>query len=42
VIRFLKLEAGWILTNMAYGEEKELLEILRFDNFGSIIDKILN
>lgn len=48
IVTFLKLESGWILTNMAYGDDKSL-EIL-FDqsnvnmnlNFNQILGSIFN
>ena len=36
--KYLKLEATWILTNLAYGEEQDLLLLL--DSKFGITDKI--
>ena len=30
ILRFLKLEAAWILTNLAYGDDEEIWGILEF------------
>jgi len=30
LMKYLKLEAGWILTNLAYGTEEELILLLEF------------
>jgi hypothetical protein len=33
-MHFLKLEAGWILTNLAYGSEEELKVLTDFGGYG--------
>jgi hypothetical protein len=40
----IKLEAGWIMTNLAYGDETELKNLLSFklDNGMSILSFVKN
>jgi len=40
-IKYLKLEAGWILTNIAYGS-KDVLNMLFNEHFIRVINKVLN
>ena len=48
IVTFLKLESGWILTNMAYGDDKSLEILLDQSNanmnlnFNQILGGILN
>ena len=46
ILRFLKLEATWILTNLAYGDDDEIMSILEFkygqnQSFKSVISGLL-
>jgi hypothetical protein len=40
-MKYLKLEAGWILTNIAYGSE-DVLSMLFTDQFIRVVNFILN
>ena len=40
-MKFLKLETGWILTNVAYGSKDVLLNLFN-DQFIRVINKVLN
>ena len=39
--RYIKLEAGWILTNIAYGDEDDFADLFTNPNFVNIINSIL-
>ena len=43
LLRYMKLEAVWILTNIAYGEEAEVLQLIQYGNeinFSEIMQNI--
>ena len=39
--RYIKLEAGWILTNIAYGDEDDFVKLFTNQNFVNIINSFL-
>ena len=42
LVRFLKLEATWVLTNIGYGDEEDILQIFKEEHrFVNHINRIL-
>jgi hypothetical protein len=40
--RYIKYEAGWILTNIAYGDEDDFIHFFKNPSFVGIFNQIMN